>query len=75
MDFRFTPKDNGEQRTVVQGLTSMMPPSCFLTIFWKDFPSRFSFPLAELTNVVTMVLMADSISKERKEENRLECGN
>lgn len=47
-------------------LTSIMPPSCFFTSFWKLPPSKFSFPLAEPRNVVTTVLMADSISKERE---------
>lgn len=52
--------------------TSMMPPSWLDTIFWKDLLPRFSFPLAELRNVVTTVLMAPSISKEREREKEKE---
>lgn len=50
----------------LQFFTSIIPPSCLDTSFWNFLLSRFSFPLAELRNVVTTVLMASSISTESK---------
>lgn len=44
-------------------LTSIMPPSCVDTNFWKPLLLRLSFPLEDLIKVVTKVLMASSISK------------
>lgn len=70
-----TTKDDGELQKAMRFLTSIMPPSCFFTSFWKEPALRFSFPPAELTNVVTTVLMADSISKERETRTKSEKEN
>lgn len=61
-------KTIGEKWKFLQFFTSMMPPSCLDTIFWKPLLSRFSFPLDELRNVVTTVLMAASISKKKERD-------
>lgn len=42
--------------------TSIMLPRLEDTIFWKDMLSRLSFPLEPFKNVVTIFLMASSMS-------------
>lgn len=66
MDYLCRAKDDKEQQKVRRLLTSMMEPSWLDTSFWNSFLFRFSFPLEVEINVVTNVLMAASISKERK---------
>lgn len=56
-------------------LTSIMPPRCLDTNFWKPLLLRLSFPLEDLRKVVTKVLMASSISKGGRKIKKAEALN
>lgn len=68
MDYLFTAQCDGQQRKVTEFRTSMMLPRFLDTSFWKDLLLRPSFPLEESRYVVTIVLIADSISKRERDK-------